>query len=372
MDREGRRWPAFGRRPGRGVAAAFSKSRSNWTLTAARSANRGTRTMPPASPGRTMRPALARNVNLALLPTELTQFESPHFVDICRGKQHTTLLSGGLPYHRRLGRESSIRCWLFKARWPGRSGWDRHRRAASAGRRARIPHAAAVLPDQPPPPRPRGWLFHLDCRNVLATRWEALPAPQMSGVPTAHSPRRPKEPAFAFGYWRRTGGGVRWAALFSPRGVGPQNQPGRRAARGPGRGRRSHQHPHRPAPGDRSRRAVCVGMKPQPDIGPLSPWERARVRAVRKKTVKLFRQPSCCPSPPSPSPKRRGEKRHHGLRFSTDFAARPGHRSSAAGAAASGFSAIGDTGMTRRRNVNRCRTMRPGWQKPFPSRPGGR
>ena len=42
-------------------------------------------------------------MNLANLPTELTQFESPHFLDIRRDKQRTTLLCGGLPYHRRFG-----------------------------------------------------------------------------------------------------------------------------------------------------------------------------------------------------------------------------------------------------------------------------
>jgi len=31
-----------------------------------------------------------------------------------------------------------------------------------------------VLSDQPPPPTPTGWLFHLDRRNVLATHWEPL------------------------------------------------------------------------------------------------------------------------------------------------------------------------------------------------------
>jgi hypothetical protein len=31
-----------------------------------------------------------------------------------------------------------------------------------------------ALPEQPRPPIPTGWLFHLDCRNVLATHWEPL------------------------------------------------------------------------------------------------------------------------------------------------------------------------------------------------------
>ena len=52
----------------------------------------------------------------------------------------------------------------------------RHRRAASDGGRAGMLAPPLVLPDQPPPTTPSGWLFHLDCRNVLATRWEPLPA----------------------------------------------------------------------------------------------------------------------------------------------------------------------------------------------------
>ena len=112
---------------------------------------------------------------MATVPTELAQIESPHFLDIRGDKRRTTLLCGGLPYHRRLGCESSIRCWSCKARRRGRSGW------ASVST-CRIPMAAALgflspplmLPDQPPPPTPTGWFFHLDCRNVLATHWEPL------------------------------------------------------------------------------------------------------------------------------------------------------------------------------------------------------
>ena len=42
-----------------------------------------------------------------------------------------------------------------------------------------------VLPDQPPPPTPTGWLFHLDCRNVLATHWEPLRQTQQQRNPIA-------------------------------------------------------------------------------------------------------------------------------------------------------------------------------------------
>ncbi len=46
---------------------------------------------------------LFRGVNLTTQPTELTRFESPHFIDIRSDPLRTTILCGGLPYHRRIG-----------------------------------------------------------------------------------------------------------------------------------------------------------------------------------------------------------------------------------------------------------------------------
>ncbi len=79
---------------------------------------------------------LHRGVGLANLPTELTQIESPHFVDICRGRQRTTLLCGGLPYHRRLGLRK-LDTLLAVQGETARSlpPWHRHRRAESRRRR---------------------------------------------------------------------------------------------------------------------------------------------------------------------------------------------------------------------------------------------
>ena len=120
--------------------------------------------------------SLRRSANLANLPTELTQLESPHFVDICRGKQHTTLLCGGLPYHRRFGLRK-LDTLLVTHGETAKSfrfgvGIDvPHPMSAALGFLA----PPLILPDQPPPPTPAGWLFHLDCRNVLATHWESLP-----------------------------------------------------------------------------------------------------------------------------------------------------------------------------------------------------
>ena len=117
-----------------------------------------------------------RGVGLANMPTDLTQFESPHFIDICSGKRQTTLLCGGLPYHRRLGLRKLDTLLAVQGETA---------RSFRIGIGIDVPNAAAaamgflspplVLPDQPPPPLPAGWLFHIDRRNVVATHWELLP-----------------------------------------------------------------------------------------------------------------------------------------------------------------------------------------------------
>jgi alpha-mannosidase len=129
--------------------------------------------------------SLYRSVNMANLPTELVQFESPHYVDIRRDKQRTTLLVGGLPYHRRFGRRLDT---LLVAQ--GETARQFH-----LGIGIDVPHPMSaalgfltpplVLPDQPRPPTPTGWLFHLDCRNVLATHWEPVCSPHTPCADTA-------------------------------------------------------------------------------------------------------------------------------------------------------------------------------------------
>ncbi len=118
---------------------------------------------------------LYRSVNMSCLPTELTQFESPHFLDVRRDKQRTTLLCGGLPYHRRFGPRKLDTLLVVRGETA---------RSFRLGIGIDVPHplGAALgfiapplaLPDQPPPRTPTGWLFHLDCRNVLATHWDPL------------------------------------------------------------------------------------------------------------------------------------------------------------------------------------------------------
>ncbi|GAG33984.1 unnamed protein product, partial [marine sediment metagenome] len=46
---------------------------------------------------------MCRSVHLTSQSTDGVQLEAPHFVDVRGEKTRTTLLSGGLPYHRRFG-----------------------------------------------------------------------------------------------------------------------------------------------------------------------------------------------------------------------------------------------------------------------------
>ncbi len=116
-----------------------------------------------------------RSVNMASVPTEGVRLEAPHFIDIRSGKSRTTLLTGGLPYHRRFGprkvdmllavRGEAARSFRFGI------GID-----LPAAMPAAIGFLApeTVVPAVRCPPAKAGWWFHLDSRNVIATYWEPI------------------------------------------------------------------------------------------------------------------------------------------------------------------------------------------------------
>lgn len=116
--------------------------------------------------------SICRGVGLANVPTELKQIESPHFIDICRNKQHTTLLCGGLPYHRRFGHKLdtllAVRGETARSFRLGIAIDPPHPVSAALG----FLSPPLTLADQHAPPSPVGWLFHLDSRNVVTTHWE--------------------------------------------------------------------------------------------------------------------------------------------------------------------------------------------------------
>ncbi len=118
---------------------------------------------------------LYRSVSLANLPTDAVQLEAPHFIDVRSGKVRTTLLCGGLPYHRRFGLRKLDTLLVVRGETARRFrlgvGIDlTHPMPAALGFLA----PQTMLSPVASPPVPSGWLFHLDVRNVLATHWEPL------------------------------------------------------------------------------------------------------------------------------------------------------------------------------------------------------
>lgn len=118
---------------------------------------------------------LYRGVNLANLPTDVVQVEAPHFIDIRSGKVRTTLLTGGLPYHRRFGLRKMDTLLVVHGE-TARS----FRLGIGIDLRNPVPAALDFIAPQTMllggrrPPSASGWLFHLDVRNVVATHWEPL------------------------------------------------------------------------------------------------------------------------------------------------------------------------------------------------------
>ncbi|NLE36596.1 MAG: hypothetical protein GX621_01065 [Pirellulaceae bacterium] len=116
-----------------------------------------------------------RGVNLTSWPTEADRFESPQFVEIRNERRRTTLLTGGLPYHRRFGLRKLDTLLIVRGETARRFrlgiGIDLPHSVAAAVDFT-TPRLAAV--ESPRPPRDSGWLFHVDAPNVLATAWEPL------------------------------------------------------------------------------------------------------------------------------------------------------------------------------------------------------
>lgn len=119
-----------------------------------------------------------RGVGFSRVPTEASRLESPLFIDVCDARIRTTILTGGVPYHRRWGLRKLDTLLVV---------------SGETARRFRLgiaidaPHAAAaaveflapptVLAENVAPPScPTGWLAHLDAPNVLATHWEPIVA----------------------------------------------------------------------------------------------------------------------------------------------------------------------------------------------------
>ena len=118
---------------------------------------------------------LVRDVQLAGEPTEAVRLESAHRVEIHSEKFQTTILPGGLPYHRRFGLRKMDTLLVV----PGERA-RRFRLGIGIDLPSSSRSAMAFLGPELPafsvacPKSQSGVFFHFNRRNVVATRWEPM------------------------------------------------------------------------------------------------------------------------------------------------------------------------------------------------------
>jgi len=120
---------------------------------------------------------LFHTVHQSRNPLTQRRLESPHYVEVCDEKTRTSILTGGLPFHRREGLRTLDSLLVVR----GES-----QRKFRLGIGVDLPHpmleamsllSPPVLVQQkaaPPTPNTSSWLFHIDARNIVATHWRPL------------------------------------------------------------------------------------------------------------------------------------------------------------------------------------------------------
>lgn len=119
---------------------------------------------------------LWRSVSMTSQLSEAKHLESPHFVEVVSEKVRTAILTGGLPYHRRVGPRMLDTLLVVRGETQ-----RQFKLAIGVGLTQPIAQAmelfdpVAVLPEAAQPASgAAGWLFHIDAKNLLATHWETL------------------------------------------------------------------------------------------------------------------------------------------------------------------------------------------------------
>lgn len=105
------------------------------------------------------------------------RIEAPHYLELVGPKQRTTILTGGLPFHRKVGMRNLDSLLIVK-------GETARHFEIGIGVDLTHPYNEAVsmmcppvvLPQQAAGPMPAdsSWLFHISSRNISATHWEPL------------------------------------------------------------------------------------------------------------------------------------------------------------------------------------------------------
>jgi len=120
---------------------------------------------------------LHRSVHHTRQPASKRRLEAPQYVEIDTGDTRTAILTGGLPYHRRVGFRMLDSLLIVRG--------ERQRsyqlgigidlpNPVQAAMGLLAPPMAVGQTAAPPSPAASGWLFHIDSRSVVATHWEPL------------------------------------------------------------------------------------------------------------------------------------------------------------------------------------------------------
>lgn len=120
---------------------------------------------------------LFRSVNQTRQKANRKQLEAPLYIEINTGEAQTTVLTGGLPYHKRIGDRMldtllSVRGERQKTFHLG-LGVDLpqpHNEALGLLAPATLAYQTAATPQS----GDSSWLFHIDARSVVATHWEPV------------------------------------------------------------------------------------------------------------------------------------------------------------------------------------------------------
>ncbi len=162
---------------------------------------------------------LFRGVQGGRHPTEAKRIEAPEYIEIDCPQGRTTLLTGGLAYHRRSAMRIIDSLLIVRGETARRFslaiGVDVANPAAAA---ADLIAPQTVLAQSAAPPAGPGssWLFHIDARSVVATHWASLgPADDNDAASRA---RRPAPQGFSVRLLETSGRPVR-ATLRAFRGV---------------------------------------------------------------------------------------------------------------------------------------------------------
>ncbi len=117
---------------------------------------------------------LYRSVGMTPHHTSALRIESPHYVEIRGPDERTSILCGGLPYHRRVGMRMLDTLLVV-------AGETQTQFQLAIGVGLSHPLHAALGLMSPPvvveseePTPASSWLFHLDAKNLVATAWREM------------------------------------------------------------------------------------------------------------------------------------------------------------------------------------------------------